>query len=72
MKAIDEIVSKYLGIRLADYDIFEFVRYRFSNSTSSHCAAKEIRKKCARHVSVSDNVIFVWNEYHTLDMEEIE
>ena len=72
MKVIDEIVSKHLGIRLADYDVFEFVRYRFSNSTSSHNAAKEIRKKCARHVSVSDNVIFVWNEYHTLDMEEIE
>tara|TARA_B100000963_G_scaffold355849_1_gene374896 strand:+ start:229 stop:447 length:219 start_codon:yes stop_codon:yes gene_type:complete len=72
MKVIDEIVSKYLGIRLTDCDDFEFVRYRFSNSTTSRYAAKEIRKKCVRHVSISDNVIFVWNEYHTLDMEEID
>jgi len=35
-------------------------------------AAREIRRKRGRHISVSGNVIFVWNEHHTLDMEELE
>ena len=72
MKTIDEIAAKYLGKRLTDSNGLEFIRYKFSNTMSSHYAAKEIRKKHARHVSVSGNVIFVWNEDHTLDMEEIE
>ena len=72
MKTIDKIAAKYFGKRLTDGNGLEFVRYKFSNSMSSYYAAREIRKKCARHVSVSDNIIFVWNEDHTLDMEEIE
>lgn len=72
MKTIDETAAKYLGKRLADSDDLEFIRFKFSNPMSAHYAAREIRIKYKRHVSVGSNVIFVWNEHHTLDMDELE
>tara|TARA_B100001059_G_C17664264_1_gene491077 strand:- start:154 stop:405 length:252 start_codon:yes stop_codon:yes gene_type:complete len=72
MKNVKCVVKKYLGISLVSSEGLEFIRYRFNNSNLAYYAAKEIRKKCDRHVSVSDNVIFVWNKYHTLDMEELD
>jgi len=72
MKTIDETAAKYLGKRLTDSDGLEFIRFKFSNPMSAYYAVREIRRKHKRHVSVSGNIIFVWNEYHTLDMEELE
>ena len=72
MKTIDETAAKYLGKRLTDSAGLEFIRFKFSNPMSTYYAAREIRRKHRRHVSVSGNIIFVWNKYHTLDMEELE
>tara|TARA_A200000159_G_scaffold15452_1_gene12784 strand:- start:459 stop:677 length:219 start_codon:yes stop_codon:yes gene_type:complete len=72
MKTIDEIAAKYLGKRLTDSCGLEFIRFKFSNPMSACYASREIRRKHRRHITVSGNVMFVWNEHHTLDMEEID
>ena len=72
MKTIDETAAKYLGKRLADGGHLEFIRFKFSNTMSAYYAAREIRRKHRRHVSLGGKVIFVWNEHHTLDMDELE